>query len=80
MGDGQIAGAAGTQAAAQPDRRPPAYFRAMRDDVEGRIYDIISRGVETAEILPYRVTPTGRQLHVFVHEGLPRGIVNAVPT
>lgn len=51
---------------------------AMRDDVEGRIYDIISRGVETAEILPYRITAEG-QLHVFVHEGLPRGIVNAVP-
>lgn len=51
---------------------------AMRDDVEGRIYDIIHRGIETAEVIPYRVTSDGR-LHVFVHEGLPRGIVNAVP-
>ncbi len=51
---------------------------AMRDDVEGRIYDIISRGVETAEIIPYRIAEDG-QLRVFVHEGLPRGIVNAVP-
>jgi hypothetical protein len=51
---------------------------AMRDDVEGRIYDIINRGVELSEVMPYRITSDGR-LHVFVHEGLPRGIVNAVP-
>lgn len=51
---------------------------AMRDEVEGRIYDILSRGVEQAEVIPYRIAEDGH-LRVFVHEGLPRGIVNAVP-
>jgi len=51
---------------------------AMRDGTDGRIHDIVTRGVEMAEILPYRVTEEGR-LHVYVHDGLPRGIVNAVP-
>ena len=51
---------------------------AMRDDTNGRIHDIVSRGIENTEVLPYRITQDGR-LHVYVHEGLPRGIVNAVP-
>lgn len=51
---------------------------AMRNDVDGRLVDIVSRDLDITEILPYRVTPDGK-LHVFVHESLPRGIVNAVP-
>lgn len=51
---------------------------AMRDDIEGRIHDVICRGVETVEILPYRISDAGI-LKVYVHEGLPRGLVNAVP-
>jgi SAM-dependent methyltransferase len=51
---------------------------AFRNDIDGRLIDVVSRDVELAEIIPYRVTGEGR-LYVFVHEGLPRGIVNAVP-
>lgn len=51
---------------------------AMRDDVSGRLLDVVFRGVETTEILPYRITEDER-LMVFVHEGIPRCITNAVP-
>ncbi len=51
---------------------------AMRNEKTGRIVDIVSRDSDVTEVIPYRVTPEG-QLHVFIHEGLPRGIVNAVP-
>lgn len=51
---------------------------AMRNDVDGRIVDIVSRDLDLTEILPYRITPEG-ELNIFIHESLPRGIVNAVP-
>lgn len=54
------------------------HISAMRDRVEGTIYDLASRGVDLAEILPYRITSDG-ELNVFVHEGLPRSLMNAVP-
>lgn len=50
---------------------------AMRDEVNGTIMDVVSRDLEITEILPYRMTEDGR-LNIFVHEGLPRGLVNAV--
>ncbi len=50
----------------------------MRDDVTGRMQDVVSRNIHLAEILPYRVTPDGR-LHVFVHEGIPRCLANTIP-
>jgi len=51
---------------------------AMRNDTTGEIIDIVSRDMDVTEIIPYRVTADG-QLNVFVHDGLPRGIANAVP-
>ncbi len=51
---------------------------AMRNELDGRIIDVLSRGISTTEILPYRITPN-HELNVFVHVGVPRGIVNAVP-
>lgn len=51
---------------------------AMRDEVDGTIVDVACRGLELTEILPYRLTNEGH-LHIFVHEGIPRGLVNAVP-
>lgn len=51
---------------------------AMRNDTTGEIIDIVSRDMDVTEIIPYRVTETG-DLNVFVHDGLPRGIANAVP-
>ncbi len=52
--------------------------RAMRNDVTGKIVDVVSRDMDLTEILPYRVTETG-ELNIFLHEGVPRCIVNAVP-
>ncbi|MBI2234713.1 MAG: class I SAM-dependent methyltransferase [Micavibrio aeruginosavorus] len=64
----------------RPTANPNSHLRiqAMRNDIDGRMIDVISRDVSITEILPYRVTEDGN-LHVFVHHGVPRGIVNAVP-
>lgn len=64
----------------RPSQNPNSHLRiqAMRNDIDGRMIDVISRDISTTEILPYRVTEDGN-LHVFVHIGVPRGIVNAVP-
>ena len=51
---------------------------AMRNDTTGEIFDIISRDTDLTEVLPYRITASG-ELNIFIHEGLPRGIANAVP-
>jgi ubiquinone/menaquinone biosynthesis C-methylase UbiE/uncharacterized membrane protein YgcG len=53
-------------------------IKTMRNEVNGRLVEIINRDFEVTEILPYRVTEDGR-LNIIVHEGKPRGIVNAVP-
>jgi len=50
----------------------------MRNEVNGDIFDIISRDIDLVEVIPYRVTENG-DLNVFIHDGLPRGIANAVP-
>lgn len=50
---------------------------AMRDDQEGRIHDIVCRDQEIIEIIPYRVDD--EKLKIYIHDGLPRGLVNAVP-
>jgi hypothetical protein len=61
-------------------KAPTGHLRvtAMRNERTGRIVDIVSRDVDITEVIPYRITDQGR-LNVFVHEGLPRGIINAVP-
>lgn len=50
---------------------------AMRDEVDGKVVDVVSRGLEITEVLPYRIAEDG-SLNIIVHEGLPRGLVNAV--
>lgn len=50
---------------------------AMRDEQEGRIHDVVCRDQEIVEIIPYRID--GEKLKIFIHDGLPRGLVNAVP-
>jgi len=52
--------------------------QTMRNDKTGRMADIVSRDLALTEILPYYVTGDNK-LQVFVHESMPRGIVNAVP-
>jgi ubiquinone/menaquinone biosynthesis C-methylase UbiE len=63
----------------RPSRTPNKNVRivAMRDEIDGRIQDIVCRDEEIVEILPYRVE--NNQLKIFIHDGLPRGLVNAVP-
>ena len=64
----------------KPTRTPNRTIRitAMRDDVDGRIQDVVCRDQEIVEIIPYRLCEDNR-LSIFIHDGLPRGLVNAVP-
>ncbi len=64
----------------KPSRNPNRTIRitAMRDEIDGRIQDIVSRDQEIVEMLPYRIED-GKHLKIFIHEGVPRGLVNAVP-
>jgi len=64
----------------KPSRTPNRTIRvtAMRDEIDGRIQDIVSRDEEIVEILPYRIGENNK-LSIFIHDGLPRGLVNAVP-
>ncbi len=59
-------------------RSGSVYLRTVRDERTGGISDIICRDLEFAEVLPFRITQDGR-LKVYLHEGVPRGLANAVP-
>ena len=63
----------------KPSRTPNRSLRitAMRDETDGTVQDVVTRDQELVEILPYRVE--GEKLYIFIHDGLPRGLVNAVP-
>lgn len=52
-------------------------IRTLRDQKNGSLLDIVTRGKEIAEVIPYRMSD-GR-LNIFLHDGLLRGLVNAVP-
>lgn len=60
------------------DEKGTLEITAMRNEKTGDILDIVTRKMEVAEIIPYRVTDDGR-LIIMLHDGLIRGIVNAVP-
>lgn len=61
------------------DNRPgPLVIKTYRNAHNGDIVDVITREKELAEILPYRITEEGR-LNIFLHDGIARGLVNAVP-
>ncbi len=67
------------------ERRPsseghesPLKISAMRNDKTGELSDIVTRNMEIGEILPYKVTEDGR-LKIFLHDGIARSIINAVP-
>ncbi|MFP4313556.1 MAG: class I SAM-dependent methyltransferase [Alphaproteobacteria bacterium] len=51
---------------------------AMRNEVTGNITDVISRDFLPAEVIPYHVNEEGR-LKIYLHDGIPRGVVNTVP-
>jgi len=52
-------------------------IKTLRNEVDGKIVDVVTRGKEVAEILPYRVDDKGR-LFVYLHDGIIRGIGNTV--
>lgn len=59
------------------EENPNLRIIAMRNEIDGSTLDVVSRDMHITEILPYRITGNGR-LHVFVHEGIPRGLTNTV--
>jgi len=64
----------------RPSRNTEASIQitAMRNEYDGRIYDLVSRDVRLNEIIPYRITRDNK-LHVYVHHDLPRSLINTVP-
>jgi len=63
----------------KPTRTPNRAVRisAMRDNTDGHIRDVVTRDQEVVEIIPYRVD--NNRLSIFIHDGTPRGLINAVP-
>lgn len=51
---------------------------AMRNERNGKLVDIATRGLEIAEILPYHVNEDGKII-VYLQDGVARGVANAVP-
>jgi ubiquinone/menaquinone biosynthesis C-methylase UbiE len=51
---------------------------ALRNLKSGDVVDVVSRNGSYSELIPYRIDEEGH-LKVFLHDGVARGIVNAVP-
>jgi hypothetical protein len=51
---------------------------AMRDQKTGRMSDVVSRGMDMSEIIPYRIDEE-KQLKVYLHDGIAKSLTNAVP-
>ncbi len=51
---------------------------AMRDQKTGRMNDVVSRGMDMSEIIPYRVDEEN-QLKIYLHDGIAKSLTNAVP-
>lgn len=52
-------------------------IKALRDENTGDLVDVVTRSIDLAEILPYRISQEGR-LKIYLHDGVARGIANAV--
>lgn len=52
---------------------------SMRNKDNGELIDIVSRAEASADILPYRIDEANQTIKVYIHEGNPRGLANAVP-
>lgn len=59
-------------------RTGSVYIRSVRDEKSGEIKDIVCRDIEISEVLPFRITPDNK-LKIYLHEDVPRGLVNSVP-
>ncbi len=53
-------------------------IQAVHDKKTGQIFDIVLRDTSADEIIPYYINDKGR-LKIYLHSGVPRSIVNAVP-
>lgn len=67
-----------TERRASRSRTGSVYLRSVRDERNGEISDIICRDKEQAELIPFRITADNK-LKIYLHEGVSRGLVNAVP-
>lgn len=54
------------------------HVTTYRNDVDGRLVEIVSRDLNSVDIIPFSIME-GNRLVVYLHEGVPRGLVNAVP-
>ncbi len=52
-------------------------IKTLRDQKNGDLQDVVTRGREMVEIIPYHKDDEGR-LYIYLHEGIVRGISNAV--
>lgn len=59
-------------------RTGSVYIRSVKDEKSGAITDIVCRDLEISEVIPFRMT-TDNKLKVYLHEDVPRGLVNSVP-
>ncbi|HRQ61571.1 MAG TPA: methyltransferase domain-containing protein, partial [Alphaproteobacteria bacterium] len=50
----------------------------MRNERTGALMDVVSRSEQLSEVIPYRISSRGR-LKIYLHDGVARGIINAVP-
>ena len=64
----------------RPSQKAGSHIRihTMRNERDGRLVDVVSRDTAVTEIIPYRINEHD-ELTVFLHDGLPRGIINSVP-
>ena len=53
-------------------------IEAMRNEKTGELVDVVKRDFSFSEVIPYRITQSGR-LKICLHDGVARGIANAVP-
>ncbi len=60
------------------DQTSRFHVTTYRNDGDGRLIEVVSRNVNTTEIIPFTIM-NGNRLVVYLHEGVPRGLVNAVP-
>jgi len=51
---------------------------AVRNEHTGELLDIVSRGLNLHEIIPYRISKEGF-LKIYVHDGVARAIANTMP-
>ncbi len=53
-------------------------IETLQNEKTGALVEIVKQSFSVSEILPYRITEDG-ELKVFLHHGLVRSIINAVP-